>query len=304
MPCYRPLPAQKKIDGTIKVYPRKASVVYNPDGFFVPCGQCIGCRLERSRQWAIRCVHESQLHEDNSFITLTYSPENLPQDHSLHVDHFQKFMKKLRKTYNQKIRFFHCGEYGEKFSRPHYHACLFGLDFKDKKHWKTVNGNKLYTSETLNKIWGHGYAVIGDVTFESAAYVARYITKKITGKDALTHYTEFDKTTGEIYAERKPEYVTMSRRPGIGKHWFDKYHKNTFDNDRVIMRGKELKPPKYYDNQYELLFPEEMEKIKQTRQLQSKNNLEDKTDERLKIKETIKLLKNTLLKRGYENGNT
>ena len=186
----------------------KRSIVFSPNQGYrdlpleIPCGQCIGCRLERSRQWAIRISHEASLHEHNSFITLTYNNENLPKDLSLDVTHFQKFLKRLRAhtedpdsdlypnilSQSKKPRFFHCGEYGEKFARPHYHACMFDLDFADQKHWKTINGNKHYTSETLEKIWPFGFSTIGDVTFESAAYVARYVTKKITGKNALHHY--------------------------------------------------------------------------------------------------------------------
>ena len=196
----------------------------------VPCGRCIGCRLERSRQWAVRCVHEAQLHKDNCFITLTYSPENVPKDSSLHLEHFQKFMKRLRKYIftevqkvnflismmsvdtgrvigyvpSQGVRFFHCGEYGELLSRPHYHACLFGFDFSDKVLWSTRGGVRLYRSKVLEKLWTFGFSTIGDVTFESAAYVARYCTKKITGDEADKHYNG-----------RSPEYVTMSRRPCI-----------------------------------------------------------------------------------------
>ena len=151
----------------------------------VPCGQCIGCRLERSRQWAIRCVHEASLHTDNCFITLTYSPDCLPSDGSLNHDDFQKFFKRLRKHIApKKIRYYMCGEYGEdlqqpsKLGRPHFHACLFGLDFDDKQLYIVRDDVKLYTSATLEKIWGKGFVTIGDVTFESAAYVARYIAKK------------------------------------------------------------------------------------------------------------------------------
>lgn len=147
----------------------------------LPCGQCIGCRLEYSRQWAIRCMHESTLHDQSCFITLTYSDDNLPEHGTLILRDFQLFMKRLRFEFsNVKIRFYHCGEYGEKFGRPHYHALLFGIDFEADRtlYSQSKQGSKLYVSDTLNKLWNKGFATIGNITFESAAYVARYVVKK------------------------------------------------------------------------------------------------------------------------------
>jgi hypothetical protein len=220
MPCYKPLEAWYSKD----VNPSgRRGIVFNPslalqrdDPINISCGQCIGCRLERSRQWAIRCMHEASLHEENSFITLTFSPEHLvARDNpwSLDVRDWQLFMKRLRKRTGKKIRFYHCGEYGELHKRPHYHACLFGYDFPDKRLWRVVNGQRLYTSYFLQELWPYGFSTIGTVTFESAAYVARYIMKKVSGKNADDYYQWFDDETGEIF-DRHPEYTTMSRRPG------------------------------------------------------------------------------------------
>lgn len=306
MPCYKPLEAWRGRELNPKT--GKYPMVFNRNQGYsdlpsqkLPCGRCIGCRLERSRQWAIRCVHEAQLHEQNCFITLTYSPENLPFPPSLDVRHYQLFMKRLRKKYGSNIRFFHCGEYGDQLGRPHYHACLFGFDFPDKVHWKTTKrGDRLYTSESLNKIWGKGYAIIGDVTFESAAYVARYITKKITGDAAADHYERHDPDTGELYS-LKPEYTTMSRRPGIAKDWYDKYSSDVYPHDEVIMRGMKMKPPKYYDRQYELTNPKEFEKMKMQRRVAAKSRSEDSTPERLAVREKVKLAKIKQLKRTYEH---
>lgn len=268
----------------------------------LPCGQCIGCRLERSRQWAIRCVHEASLYQKNCFVTLTYDENHVPADGSLHVEHFQNFMKRLRKRHGEGIRFFHCGEYGEKFGRPHYHACIFNFDFTDKKHWSTRMGNKLYVSEDLQDLWSDGHSILGDVTFESAAYVARYVTKKITGDAALEHYTEFDRKTGEILADRRPEYVTMSRRPGIGKPWLEKFKTDVYPGDFVVLEGKKLRPPKYYDGQFEIDDPREFARIKNRRKRNVKDRLLDSTWERLRVREEIQLRKFDLLKRGFENG--
>lgn len=263
----------------------------------IPCGRCIGCKLERSRQWAIRCVHEAQMHENNCFITLTYNNKNLPKDNSLNVKHFQDFMKRLRKAFGSGIRFFHCGEYGDENKRPHYHACLFNFDFLDKQHWSTRDGVQLYTSKTLEKLWPFGFCTIGDVTFESAAYVARYVTKKITGQYAFDHYTDYDKETGEIITERRPEYCTMSRRPGIGRPWLDKYQSDVYPSDEVIMNYKSIKPPKYYDRVYEIDNLSDFEKIKIKRTVNAKLFEHENTRDRLDVREFIKLDKFKQLKR-------
>jgi hypothetical protein len=210
-------------------------------------------------------------------------------------------MKRFRKqNSNQTIRFFHCGEYGEKFSRPHYHACIFGYDFPDKKLKQAREEGSYYTSQLLSDLWGKGHCILGDVTFESAAYVARYITKKVTGQLADMHYNNVNFSTGEII-ERRPEYVTMSRRPGIAKGWIDKYLHSTFDNDRVIINGKIIRPPKYYDGQYEISHPERLAKLKAKRIKKAKQHAENNTLERRMVREECQELKFKQLKRGYEN---
>ena len=175
MSCVHPLSAYQCTDGSIVFDERRKHDISR--SLQLPCGQCIGCRLERSRQWAMRCLHEAQLHENNCFITLTYDDAHLPGDRSLHYSDFQKFLKRFRKSLGgAKIRYYMAGEYGEKFGRPHWHACIFGYDFHDKKLFKrTAAGSLIYTSEHLKKLWPFGHSSIGDVTFESAAYVARYI---------------------------------------------------------------------------------------------------------------------------------
>lgn len=304
MPCYHPL---KGFRSRMLNASGKRSIVFNQNQGYkdmpieLSCGQCIGCRLERSKRWAIRCVHEASLYQNNSFITLTYSNENLPPHNSLKLKDFQDFMKRLRFANGKNIRFFHCGEYGERFSRPHYHACLFNFDFKDKIHQTTANGNKLYISKHLQELWPLGHSLIGNVTFESAAYVARYITKKITGDKALTHYNTINQDTGEILAERKPEYTTMSRRPGIGKGWYDKFKTDLYPDDFVILREKKLKVPKYYDTQFELDNLSAFERIKAQRIFQAKNRAPDNTPERLAVKEQIQEQQLKQLIRKFEN---
>lgn len=229
----------------------------------------------------MRCLHESELHSENCFITLTYDDKHLPSDRSLPVyqgGDFQLFMKRLRKANSGKtIRFFSCGEYGEKLDRPHYHACLFGFDFKDKYLWSSRNGFSLFRSSELDVLWGKGHALIGEVTFESAAYVARYIMKKITGDGANEHYNG-----------RRPEYTTMSRRPGIGKAWFDRYRSDVYPSDFLLLRGVKVRPPKFYDALLEGLDKAAFDSVKSRRVANARLVSQDNDSFRLPVKEFIK----------------
>lgn len=247
----------------------------------LPCGQCIGCRLERSRQWATRCLHEASLYEHNCFITLTFDNEHLSDDGSLLLKDYQDFMKRLRKKFGSGIRFFHCGEYGSLNQRPHHHAILFNHDFADKKLWSVRDGIKLYVSDDLSRLWPFGFSTVGDVTFESAAYVSRYILKKITGDSAQDHYQG-----------RKPEYTTMSRRPGIGREWFLKYKNDIYPYDKCVVRpGMIARPPRYYDKIYDDINPSLMSVIKDKRKTNAKKFEAEQHDElRMSAKETVKKL--------------
>jgi hypothetical protein len=197
-------------------------------------------------------------------------------------------MKRLRKKYGKGIRFYHCGEYGEKYGRPHYHACLFNFDFPDKKLWKISNGQRLYISNALQDLWSDpktgeplGFCTIGDVTFESAAYVARYIMKKINGDQADGHYVDPDGVC------IKPEYTTMSRRPGVGRGWYEKFGEYTYDHDHVVLNGKKMKPPKYYDNVLKTERPYHFEDIKENRLTEAEKYADNNTRERLEVREYL-----------------
>lgn len=297
MTCYHPISAFQTACGSV-VFSENKKFGDITRNLSLPCGRCVGCRLERSRQWAIRCMHESKMHEKNCFITLTFNDDNLPKDLSLDHRVYQLFMKRLRKKYGNAIRFYMAGEYGETFGRPHYHACIFGMDFADKVyHGKSPSGSLLYTSKTLEQLWPYGYSTIGDVNFESAAYVARYIMKKITGDDAKWHLSWTDLTTGEII-KRKPEYNAMSRRKGIGHEFFEKYHTDIYARDSVIVRDKQCKPPRYYDKEFAKLYPDEFESIQYSRILKSREiNPHERSDERLAVKKQVTEAKLKLLKR-------
>lgn len=264
MPCYYPnlayLSSAKTEAGKRKLVFRvsNADRAFIDRPLFIPCGQCIGCRLERSRQWAVRCLHESKLHAANSFITLTYDGQHVPQDGSLSIRHFQLFMKKLRKQLSKQnifIRHFACGEYGEKLGRPHYHACIFGFDFPDKKLIElNGRGDKVYQSDFLTSVWGQGLCRVGDLTFESAAYVARYVCKKITGDAAAAHY-----------GDRVPEFTLHSKKPGIGQGFYRKFKSDIYPHDEVIVRGRQMRPPVYYDRQLEKDDPQAYTVLRQSR---------------------------------------
>lgn len=298
MPCYRPLKGWRSRSTNPS---GKRSIVFNlAEGFAdlpvdLPCGQCIGCRLERSRMWALRCIHENKSHEESSFLTLTYSPENLPSDGSLVKKHMQDFFKRLRRKLEpKKIRYFYCGEYGEKLSRPHYHVLLFGHDFNDKEIIKGGE-NPLYTSEVLASLWGLGFVTIGEVTFDSAAYVARYITKKVTGDDAEAHYDG-----------RLPEYIDMSRRPAIGKEFALKYKSQILEHGHVVHDGLKLRPPRYYEKIYQELGDDEkiqLAKIKKKREDIARQQQEaDPRYDAIIQKGEVAKLKFKQIKRSYEDG--
>lgn len=268
--CYRPLYGWLGRDANPATGKRpvvfELSKGFHDRPMVVPCGQCIGCRLERSRQWAVRCMHEASLHDANCLLTLTYDPEHMPAYGSLDKNAFPLFMKRLRKGLPPKsVRYFHCGEYGDRRGRPHYHALLFGYDFPDKYVWRQRGEYPVWRSDSLERLWPFGQSEIGTVTFESAAYVARYVMKKVTGKDSDVAYAFCDEDG--VVQQLEAEYTTMSRRPGIGAEWFRRFGGEVYPADRVIVRGKAAKPPRFYDGMYELVDPEGMDGVRCSRRL-------------------------------------
>lgn len=279
MACFRPLAAYRLDDGKIVFSCRSGE---DREELLLPCGSCDGCRLERSRQWAVRCMHECQLHENNSFLTLTYDDEHLPENGSLRHRDWQLFAKRLRRAYGP-FRFFMAGEYGGIHGRPHFHACVFGVGFSDRKLLCTGDsGSDLYESASLSKLWRSGFASVGDVTFESAAYVARYTLKKV-GSD-VERLGIVDYSTGEV-SVRRAEYARMSLRPAIARDWWSKYSGDVKRRGDVVSRGRSMRPPRYYDKLLELEDPDLLEEFKADRL--SKVRLEDGTPERLAVQEIV-----------------
>lgn len=250
MTCFHPLKAFRSKD--VNAATGKRSLVFNSADALIegssmklPCGQCIGCRSDRSQEWAIRCGHEAKLHAASCFLTLTYDDQNVPGDFSVDIRHWQLFMKRLRKKAGSGVRFFACGEYGEATLRPHYHALIFGFDFADKAKWADRQGYRTFKSELLSELWPYGLHEIGSVTHQSAGYVARYVQKKITGVRADDHYSRVSPIDGSVHRV-KPEFATMSLRPGIGATWFDTFKGDAFPSDFVVVDGRRARPPQFY----------------------------------------------------------
>lgn len=294
MTCYHPLDAWKTAGGEIVF--REAARYGDAQKLQLPCGQCIGCRLERSRQWATRCMHEASLYRENSFITLTYNEENVPKRGNLNYADFQLFMKRLRKKTGCKTRFYMGGEYGTQNGRPHFHACIFGYDFPDKIYFmRSPTGGKLYRSETLEQLWPHGYSSIAALTFQSAAYIARYCVQKVTGHAAEEHYKRHDEE-GEY--QLTPEFNRMSLKPGIGALWLEKYKSDVYTYDHVIINGQECSPPKYYDKLLKKWDSDKLDEFKETREERALKRKNDNTPSRLAEREQFQNARIRSLARG------
>lgn len=267
----------------------------------IPCGQCISCRLNKSRDWANRIMLEAKEFACNYFVTLTYEDQYLPikrcyndetgeiiTGFTLKKEDLEKFNHDLRQYWKRKfnhdgIRYYSCGEYGSENLRPHYHCIIFNLPhLSDLKIYRvTETGSILYTSETISNIWKKGYVVIGEVTWESASYVARYVMKKKFGKEADQYYKSMAKI---------PEFTTMSRMPGIGRNYYEANKETIYATDEIFIQGSKgiigTKPSKYFDRLYEQDHPEEYKKIKLNRE--NKNLLNTKLDiKKLKTVENI-----------------
>ncbi|QCQ84905.1 replication initiator protein [Blackfly microvirus SF02] len=308
MTCLYPIKAYRSRERTAT---GGYGITFNPhrslvegSSFCVPCGKCPGCRVDRSRAWALRCMHEAQLHPENSFVTLTFDDKNLPDDYSVRPSDIQNFFKRLIDANpHKKIRRFTCGEYGEENLRPHYHALIFNHSFSDKILYskKTNKLNplqpiKLYTSPTLSKLWPYGHATTGDLTYQSAAYCARYTIKKIGGDLAPLHYERVHPLTGKL-CQVLPEFATQSRRPGLGAGWFDLYKSDLYPSDFLTVDGKKHAVPKYYVLK---LQEEEQIRIKRRRKALSLKTRADSTPARLKVRETVLLSKLKMLKRNLK----
>lgn len=286
MACYHPLKAivipnsftvngkrNMRILGSLEEFPKG---IPEEAKLTLPCGQCVGCRMQYSREWANRCMMELRYHDSAYFVTLTYDDDHVPKVYeadestgeaaglkalSLCKRDWQLFMKRLRKAFpDDSIRFFAAGEYGSITYRPHYHAIIYGLHLDDLKVYKqSTLGHTYYNSDKLSEVWKQGHVVVADVTWETCAYTARYVMKKKTGKESA-----FYETFGI-----EPEFTLMSRKPGIARQYFDD-HPDMYESDFINLstekKGLKFRPPRYFDKLYDLEHPEEMDQIKNVRQ--------------------------------------
>lgn len=272
----------------------------------IPCRKCTGCRLDHRSNWSTRMLHEASLYSDNQFVTLTYDPENLPARGDLDQTDMQRFFKRLRKHFaSQTLRYVYSGEYGGKFSRPHYHAIIFGLRLPDLiREGSNERDEPLFGSAILDELWTHGHCVTGAVTEQSCAYVAAYMLKDINGEyDKRNVYTTVDVNTGEL-TERKRPFARYSNRPGIGKAWFDKYHADVFPHDYVVNKdGKQRAVPSYYFRLLEDLDPEMYAAVRAKRDaaIYDPKNRANSTPSRLQVREQVKLAKVNLKSRGTKS---
>lgn len=260
----------------------------------LPCGQCVGCRMDHARNWAIRCSHEASLYDKNSFVTLTIDDSNMDVNRSLVKRDFVLFMKRLRFEKGPGIRFFHVGEYGDKFQRPHHHALLFNCGFDDKYFFMMSNGLPLYRSDTLERLWTKGFSSIGSVNFSSAGYLARYSLKKdlrtykrLFNEDFGVWHESASDVTKRDYGHRVPDYITMSNKPGIGRAWFEKFSSDIYPKDFVVLpSGVKCAPPSYYDKLLKLIDEDFYVTLKEERQERAFVDLDNSPD-RLKTREFV-----------------
>lgn len=246
----------------------------------VPCGTCLGCRIDYSKMWALRCLHESKMHQDNCAVTLTIDDEHLKYGRyrpTLFKRDLQLFFKRLRKVFD--VRYFACGEYGDISNRPHYHAILFGVNFKDKIYYSGQGDNTLYTSDLLNGIWKQGNCMVGEMSSKSAAYVARYCLKKLV-VDSRFYYKD---------EGIEPEFLVMSRRPGIGRTYFDDFNGDFFVLDKCVTNSGDYSVPRYYDNLLKSLDIDLYEHIKAMRDERKRSSdIYERMPKRLVVKAAVK----------------
>ncbi len=324
MPCYSPLKGWKHAITGGLTFKKGESAATRME---VACGQCLGCRLDYSRMWSMRIVHEHELVRElggsSSFVTLTYDDEFMPEGWSLTpsgASDFQLFMKRLRKANDQKIRYFMVGEYGDLcrhskpgvevraedcefccVGRPHYHAILFNKTFEDLEVCGRGRDVDYFTSKELQRVWGKGFVQVGEVNVKTAGYTARYCLKKDTGEKAAAFYQNIT-PDGEIHRVQQ-EYATMStgRKPdgGIGYRWFQKYKSDCFPSDEVPVPGLGVvkKVPRYYADVFEADEPETLEEVKAARREFRNKHLLQYTPERLMDKYNVKKRQVGFLKR-------
>ena len=236
MPCFKPTTIRIKND-LGREYDQK-----------INCKNCIGCLTDNERMWTDRIVDEASLYDNNLFVTLSYDEEHLPDHESVNIRDGQLFMKKLRKKFpGFKIRFLYKAEYGENTARAHYHYALFNTPkLTDMEYNRSNdNGDKLYTSKTIEDIWGNGFVLIGELNRTTAGYIARYIVKSDQKTKSKRDDFEIIDPDGVVHHRNRKPFLNMSRRPGIGRAWLEKNFSDVFPRDEYFVQAKAIKPTKF-----------------------------------------------------------
>lgn len=301
MRCFHPITAYRTDGGDVLFYDRNG----RDRPLQIRCGRCIGCRVARSEDWAVRCVHESKLHSSSVFVTLTFDSDKCRVPEGIYHYPFQKFMKRLRKSREvvhvdveafasgakkyrtitrPKIKYFMCGEYGTDFGRPHFHALLFGVDFPDRKILK--KDPLLYRSAELERLWPFGFSSIGDVTYESAQYVAGYVVTRKTGEEADDYYWRLHPVTGEMH-KVPPEFGHMSLKSAIGHEFLEQFTSDVYTQDQCVINGSKKRPPKYYDKKRLRYLDSYSDDILWQRQQKGVAMEADSTEDRLAAAEKV-----------------
>lgn len=295
MSCYHPLQGARLPNGTVKIFAQLSTALKNYQGEIlkIPCGRCVGCRLDYASDWADRMCIESKLRDHSWFVTLTYDDEHVPYTddlcQTLKPKDMTDFLKRYRRAIEpEKISYYYSGEYGTQTLRPHYHMILFGSSIYDLELYQKSPNGVYYKSKWFDSIWQKGNCIITEFSWQTASYTARYVLKKLgMPKEHWDHVS--------IY----PEFSRCSRRPAIGRRYFDQFYEEIYKNDEIFLSGgKVVKPPKYFDNLLKGMDLDLLEHVKEIRRKSgeisfdtelSKTNLDEY--DYLCLKEDVKLSK-------------
>lgn len=314
MPCTKPIRGVRYSDGVVRLRrgvpdSRLFGGGLKPE-LELPCGRCMDCKIRRSQDWTTRATHEASLHLSNAFLTLTFSDEGLAlrelqrdrHPFDLDVADWQLFAKRLRKELNKqdrgRFRFFQVGEYGDEQLRPHYHALIFGQDFREDmiESWKDDLGHLTWRSRIVEKCWPYGFHEIKDLHPANIAYVCKYVQKKLYGARKSQALERVDSGSGECVTVRD-ELASMSRRPGIGHGWWEKYRTDAFPDDFIVLEGKKVPVPRYYAEQMKKEDPTGWEQIAKQREMSAAKRAADNVPERREVRAAVTKAKTALSRR-------
>ena len=315
MGCYKPLirfyvPDNPEASGHIYTLRRFAieraknpnltyeDLIYRKDVMLIPCGQCIGCRIQKRQDWATRIEMEAKTWPKESvwFVTLTYDNEHIPGvnhetgevvrgamylrrkkepdlaiNQTLWYEDIQNFLKRLRKAYSGQLRYFVAGEYGEKTGRPHYHMILFGYQPEKLEPYSKVKPDEYMVDSRITRCWGLGIHNLINPTQGGYSYVAGYVTKKFD-----------DETLEHIKNGLRPPFAQMSRDPGLGYKYYQEHKDEIWKKGYIQLdNGKRASIPRYFQEMQRIEDPKilwELKKRNQQRAIDKTKDMLGRTD--------------------------